>query len=172
MRTYTLLFVLLVFSVRADDLILHPDGVVRPGAPTRIEADNIVYTVPDCQRTQFGYAVPSQTQIDSYTAAQAAAQAEAEAQASLPETFPNGIAVRDDNGHWVELVPSGDTLPVLGYQVSNSPLSKNEHDAMKTARKADTAALKASAYKAKNEKDQAPLLMKAVFGVGEYESKD
>jgi len=97
-----------------------------------------------------------------------AAAVEAEAQASLPLTSETGFAVMDDDGHWVELLPTGDSLPVIGVQVSNSPLTKEERDRMKAERKAAHDALKAAAKDKKlNDKDKIALLMKAVFGVEE-----
>jgi hypothetical protein len=91
----------------------------------------------------------TQDELDARAAAQAAAQAEAEAEANLPQVFPTGIAVIDENGHHVELLPTGDGLPVIGAQVSNSPLTKDQRDELKAAMKAAVAARKAEAAAAK-----------------------
>lgn len=101
-------------------------------------------------------------------AARAAEQAEAEAAASLSLQSATGFAVQDSDGHWVELEPTGDGLPVIGVQVSNSPLTPEERAAMKAERKAAHDALKAAAQDKKlNDKAKVALLMKAVFGVEE-----
>ena len=97
-------------------------------------------------------------------AAQDAAE-EAAAQASLPQTSETGYAVLDENGHWVELEPTGDGLPVIGVQVSNSPLTPEERAAMKAERKAAKAAIKAAALAAKTDKKKIDVLMEAVFGI-------
>lgn len=99
-------------------------------------------------------------------AAQDAAE-EAAAQASLPQTSETGYAVLDENGHWVELEPTGDGLPVIGVQVSNSPLTPEERAAMKAERKAAKAAIKANAASAKNANAKIAALMEAVFGIKE-----
>ena len=94
--------------------------------------------------------------------------AEAEAAASLPLQSATGFAVQDSDGHWVELEPTGDGLPVIGIQISNSPLTPEERAAMKAERKAAHDALKAAAQDKKlNDKAKVALLMKAVFGVEE-----
>ncbi len=101
-------------------------------------------------------------------AARAAEQAEAEAAASLPLQSATGFAVQDSDGHWIELEPTGDGLPVIGVQISNSPLTPEERAAMKAERKAARDALKAAAQDKKlNNKAKVALLMKAVFGVEE-----
>lgn len=102
-----------------------------------------------------------------HDAAAAAAQAEAEAQASLPQTFQTGIAVQDEAGHWVELMPTGDGLPVIGAQVSNSPRTPEQRAAMKAERKSAHDALKAKAKAATKDKDKIDALMQAVFGIKE-----
>lgn len=99
-------------------------------------------------------------------AARAAEQAAAEAAASLPLQSATGFAVQDSDGHWIELEPTGDGLPVIGVQISNSPLTPEERAAMKAERKAAHDALKAASQGKKlNDKDKIALLMKAVFGV-------
>ena len=97
--------------------------------------------------------------------AEAQAQAEAAAMAGLPAVFPSGIAVVDENDHHIELLPTGDGLPVIGAQVSNSPLTKDQREAMKAAMKAADAARKAEAAAAKTDKEKIAVLMEAVFGI-------
>lgn len=97
-----------------------------------------------------------------------AVAADAEAAASLPLQSATGFAVQDSDGHWIELEPTGDGLPVIGVQISNSPLTPEERAAMKAERKAARDALKAAAQDKKlNDKAKVALLMKAVFGVEE-----
>ena len=77
--------------------------------------------------------------------------AEAEAQAKLPQTFPTGIAVTNSAGHWVEFVPDGTNVvaQTLAIQVSRSPLTPAQHDAMLAAALADREAKRAEAKAAK-----------------------
>ena len=104
-------------------------------------------------------------EIAAEQAAKDAAAAQAAANATLPQVFPSGVAVIDPaTGHHIELIPTGDGLPVIGAQVSSSPLSKEQRDAMKAERKAAHDALKAKAKDAKNDKDKIAALMEAVFG--------
>ena len=95
---------------------------------------------------------------------EAFAQAEAEAQAELPMQSETGFAALDEDGHWVELLPTGDGLPIIGVQVSNSPLTAEQRAAMKAQRKAAHDELKAKAKAAKTDKEKLAVLMKAVFG--------
>lgn len=133
-------------------------------------------TAPDGIEQRFwtwggtGFVSIPQAEIDAILgaeeAAAAAAQAEAEALAALPLTSATGFAFLDEEGHWVELLPTGDGLPVIGVQVSQSPLTTEQRAVMKTERKAAQEALKAAARdKNLNDKDKVALLMKAVFGV-------
>ena len=77
--------------------------------------------------------------------------AEAEAQAKLPQTFPTGIAVTNSAGHWVEFVPDGTNVvaQTLAIQVSHSPMTPEQREAMKAAALADRAAKRAEAAAAK-----------------------
>lgn len=110
----------------------------------------------------------TQAEIDARAAQQAAEQAAAEAAATLPLQSATGFAVQDSDGHWIELEPTGDGLPVIGVQISNSPLTPEERATMKAERKAAHDALKAASQGKKlNDKDKIALLMKAVFGVDE-----
>jgi len=77
--------------------------------------------------------------------------AEAEAQAKLPQTFPTGIAVTNSAGHWVEFVPDGTNVvaQTLAIQVSQSPLTPEQREAMKAAALAERSAKRAEAAAAK-----------------------
>lgn len=77
--------------------------------------------------------------------------AEAEAQATLPQTFPTGIAVTNAAGHWVEFVPDGTNVvaETLAIQVSHSPLTPDQREAMKAAALAEREAKRAEAAAAK-----------------------
>lgn len=77
--------------------------------------------------------------------------AEAEAQAKLPQTFPTGIAVTNSAGHWVEFVPDGTNVvaQTLAIQVSHSPMTPEQREAMKAAAMAEREAKKAAARFAK-----------------------
>ena len=85
--------------------------------------------------------------------AQAAQEAAAEqaAQASLPATFETGIAVTNSAGHWVQFVPDGTNVvaETLAIQVSQSPLTPAQHDAMLAAALASRATKRAEAKAAK-----------------------
>lgn len=111
-----------------------------------------------------GWREATQAEIGAHDAAASAAQSEADAQAELPMQSATGFAALDDDGHWVELLPTGDGLPIIGVQVSNSPLTAEQRAQMKAQRKAAHDALKAEAKAAKNDKDKIALLMRAVFG--------
>lgn len=145
--------------------LVSPEGVYHGTAPVRVELGGVVYTVGnDGFLLARGWRVATQSEIDADAAARALAASNALAAASLPAVFANGIATMDEDGHWVELLPTGDGLPIIGVQVSNSPLTAEQRAQMKAQRKATHDALKAEAKAAKNDKDKIALLMRAVFG--------
>ena len=145
----------------------HPDLVVAAGWQSLALDCAWTDTVTDWEESPPVRCMTAQELADR-EAARAAEQADAEAAASLPLQSATGFAVQDSDGHWVELEPTGDGLPVIGVQVSNSPLTPEERAAMKAKRKAAHDALKAAAQDKKlNDKAKVALLMKAVFGVEE-----
>ena len=145
----------------------HPDLVVAAGWQSLALDCAWTDTVTDWEESPPVRCMTAQELADR-EAARAAEQADAEAAASLPLQSAAGFAVQDSDGHWVELEPTGDGLPVIGVQVSNSPLTPEERAAMKAKRKAAHDALKAAARDKKlNDKAKVALLMKAVFGVEE-----
>ena len=121
---------------------------------------------PDFLLSQ-GWTYATAERIAQEDAAEAQRQAEAVAQASLPLQAPNGVAVQDENGHWIELVPTGDGLPVIGAQVSNSPLTPTQRATMKAERKAAHGAKSAAVKAAKNDKTKLDLVAEGVFGKGD-----
>lgn len=169
MKKITALLLLTAISAAAAPLV-DPQDNYWPVRPTRYEtATGVVAVGSDAwlvDNEGWTYATPERIAVEA--AAKAAAQAEAEAQAALPQTSATGYAVLDETGHWVELIPTGDSLPVIGVRVSNSPLTPEERALMKAERKAARDALKAAAKDKKlNDKGKIALLMKAVFGVEE-----
>lgn len=90
--------------------------------------------------------------------------AEAEAQAKLPQTFPTGIAVTNAAGHWVEFVPDGTNVvaQTLAIQVSQSPLTPEQREAMKAAALAEREAKRAEAKAAKAKGKGVPALAERV----------
>jgi len=90
--------------------------------------------------------------------------AEAEAQAKLPQTFPTGIAVTNAAGHWVEFVPDGTNVvaQTLAIQVSQSPLTPEQREAMKAAALAEREAKRAKAKAAKAKGNGVPALAERV----------
>lgn len=145
----------------------HPDLVVAAGWQSLALDCAWTDTVTDWEESPPVRCMTAQELADR-EAARAAEQADAEAAASLPLQSATSFAVQDSDGHWVELEPTGDGLPVIGVQVSNSPLTPEERAAMKAERKAAHDALKAAAQDKKlNDKAKVALLMKAVFGVEE-----
>ena len=157
------------YSAWAFDVpVRYPDGRIREGWPALIGA---VHNPTPETCAEAGYALATAAEVDAQESAdvtaQALAKAEAAEQAGLPQTSETGYAVLDDAGHWVELIPTGDGLPVIGAQVSNSPLTKGQHDAMKARRKAAHDALKAKAKAAKTDKEKIAVLMQAAFGITE-----
>lgn len=162
--------------VQVEDRTVSLAPVLTPSALAYLAAAGWTAIEYDCHPTDavLDYdAVPpircmTPAELEAREAARAAAQAEAEAAATLPIQSATGFAVLDNDGHWVELEPTGDSLPVIGVRVSNSPLTPEERAAMKAERKAAHDALKAAAKDKKlNDKDKIALLMKAVFGVEE-----
>jgi len=90
--------------------------------------------------------------------------AEAEAQATLPATFPTGIAVTNSAGHWVEFVPDGTNVvaQTLAIQVSHSPMTPEQREAMKAAALAEREAKRAKAKAAKAKGNGVPALAERV----------
>jgi hypothetical protein len=165
----TLLILAAAAAAASASPMLAPDGAYHAAPPSRLETPDGVATIgnPDALLA-YGWAYASPERIAAEEAAQAAAQAEAEAAASLPLQSATGFAVQDSDGHWIELEPTGDGLPVIGVRVSNSPLTPEERAAMKAERKTAHDALKAASQDKKlNDKAKVALLMKAVFGVEE-----
>lgn len=145
----------------------HPDLVVAAGWQSLALDCAWTDTVTDWEESP-PVRCMTQAEIDARAAQQAQAEAEAEAAATLPLQSATGFAVQDSDGHWIELEPTGDGLPVIGVQISNSPLTPEERATMKAERKAAHDALKAASQGKKlNDKDKIALLMKAVFGVDE-----
>lgn len=146
-----------------------PNGIRQWGWPTVLVLDGKTInpaTPEDCMAE--GYWAETAEEASALAAEQSASQAEADALASLPQTSETGYAVKDANGHWVELVPTGDGLPVVGEQISNSPLDPAVRSAMRAERDARRSALHARAKdKNLNDKEKIAVLMEAVFGVVE-----
>ena len=166
-------YALVSFAAFAEPFVVWSDGQVVPYWPSAIyRADGSVETVrPTAEQCIAAGVARWETEAETAAreAAVAAANAEADAQtaaaASLPQVFPTGIAVLDDDGHHVELLPTGDGLPVIGAQVSHSPLTKEDRNQLKAAMKAAVAARKAEAAAAKTDKEKIAVLMEAVFGI-------
>ena len=161
------LFFALVFAAQAQ--VIMPNGQMVEAFPRTLETPTgrIDIATP-AQWIEAGGRYATAQEIAAYASAKAAAalaaQAEAEAQAELPMQSATGFAALDEDGHWVELLPTGDGLPIIGVQVSNSPLTAEQRAAMKAQRKAAHDELKAKAKAAKTDKEKLAVLMKAVFG--------
>jgi len=147
-------------TANVSDSTLARFGIVQATGPAGVEQRFWIWG-----ETNF-VSIP-QAEIDAVMASEAEQEAEAAAQASLPAVFETGIAVLDEDGHHVELLPTGDGLPVIGAQVSHSPLTKEERDELKAAMKAASEARKDKAKAAKNDKEKIAVLMEAVFGINE-----
>jgi hypothetical protein len=81
-------------------------------------------------------AVAWQAEQAALAAAQAAAAASnAAVQAAMPQQFPTGIAVPvpDANGHFMLLQPQADGEPIVGIQISDSPINPATWQARKAA---------------------------------------
>lgn len=169
MKRLAALLILAAATAATAAPLIDPDGTYHAAPPSRLETPDGVATIGNQDALlAYGWSYASPERIAAEEAAQAAAQAEAEAAASLPIQSATGFAVLDNDGHWVELEPTGDGLPVIGVQISNSPLTPEERALMKAERKAARDALKAAAHGKKlNDKDKIALLMRAVFGVEE-----
>lgn len=165
-RTIAAVLILSVCASAWAQEILTPQGDWLPALPSRIAtADAVICPVTLDAALAVGYRLPTDADYAAREAANAEAAAQAAAQANLPAVFPNGVAVVDENGHHIELLPTGDGLPVIGAQVSNSPLTKEQREAMKAAMKSAVAARKAEANAAKTDKKKIAVLMEAVFGI-------
>lgn len=139
--------------------VVYEDGTVRPTWPRYLyNEDGTVATVrPTAEQCIAAGVARWETPAEqadreaAEAAAQAQAEAEAAAQATLPATFPTGIAVTNSAGHWVEFVPDGTNVvaQTLAIQVSQSPLTTEQREAMKAAAMAEREAKKAAASFAK-----------------------
>lgn len=108
-----------------DDALLVAAGFTAVEVPDCAPANRVVTFDPPGIRCK----TADELSAEAQAAADAAAPA-AEIEA-LPRTFDTGIAVKDDDGHYVELVPQGQD--VVAVQISNSPLDPATRRAMKQA---------------------------------------
>lgn len=133
--------------------LIDADGRYHAAAPTRVEAAGGVGSGPSDSWLidNAGWRLATAQEIADKEAADAAAQAEAEAQAALPQTFETGIAVPNGD-HWYQLVPDGTNVvaQTIAVQVSQSPLTPEQHDAMLAAALAARKAKVEAARSAKN----------------------
>ena len=167
MQNTAISFLILALTVgTASAQVIAPGGDLTDSPAMLSTAGGTFQNPPLALLTAAGYSLATPAQIAAAQAAKDAASEQAAANATLPQVFQTGVAVIDPaTGHHIELLPTGDGLPVIGAQVSNSPLSKEQRDAMKAERKAAHDALKAKAKYAKNDKDKISALMEAVFGI-------
>ena len=163
----------IIASIFAAQAIAAPmidhNGDFHGTTPQRVEwAGGVVSGPSEAWLVASGWGRLATTQeIADHDAAVALAASNAAASSSLPVQSATGFAVLDAAGHWIELEPTGDGLPVIGMQVSNSPLTPAQRAEMKAARKSAMAALKANAASAKNANGKIAALMEAVFGIKE-----
>ena len=169
MRSACAMFATILSSVSAfGQAMVDPQDGYHVTPPTRYEGQGVAGNVtPSWLVENAGWTYATAERIAQEDAAEAQRQAEAVAQASLPLQAPNGVAVQDENGHWIELVPTGDGLPVIGAQVSNSPLTPTQRATMKAERKAAHEAKSAAVKAAKNDKTKLALVAEGVFGKGD-----
>lgn len=109
----------------------------------------------------------AEAEVAARDAAEAQAAMDAAEEAALPQVFPTGIATLDDEGHHIELVPDMVDGVVVPVQISNSPITVKDREAMKAAAvavraqaKAEKAALKAEVKDAKNDKAKLVAILK------------
>ena len=142
----------LAISASAAPLV-DPDGIFHRTRPTRIEANGGVVTVASdawlVDREGWTYATPER--IAQEDAAELAVAEEAAAQAALPQVFATGIATMDADGHHIEHVVTGSNQPILGVQVSNSPLTQEQREELKAAAMAERLARKSARKNAESE---------------------
>ena len=132
--------------------VVGPNGEWAVNYPTELKTNGqVTYNPTPAMCAAAGWRYATQAEIDAKASAEAAAQAEAEAQATLPQVFPTGIAVTNAAGPWVEFVPDGTNVvaQTLAIQVSQSPLTPEQREAMKAAALAEREAKKAAAREAK-----------------------
>lgn len=114
-----------------------------------------------------GWRDATEQEKDDKASADAAAQAQAALSASLPQTFATGIAVTNAAGHWVQFIPDGTNVvaETLALQVSQSPLTPAQHDAMLAAALAARAAKRAKAKAAKAKGNGVPALAERIAAI-------
>lgn len=134
--------------------VVGPNGEWAVNYPTELKTNGqVTYNATPAMCAAAGWRYATQAEIDAKASAEAAAQAEAEAQATLPQVFPTGIAVTNSAGHWVEFVPDGTNVVArtLAIQISQSPLTPEQREAMKAAAMAEREAKLAEAKAAKQK---------------------
>lgn len=166
MRTLAALLLLSASAVAAP--MVDDAGRYHAAPPDRYEGQGIAGAVnAEWLVANAGWRYATDAEIAAQALiAQEAAQA-AEALAQLPAVFPTGIAVLDAEGHHIELIPDIESAVVVPVQVSNSPLTPEQREAMKAAAKAQRDAnkaakdaLKAEIKAAKNDKAKMEAILK------------
>ena len=165
-RLAAMLFIAATLAQAAP--MVDAQGNYHANAPDRYEGQGVAgATTPQWLIANAGWRLATSAEIAAQAIAdQEAAQLAADL-ASLPAVFKNGIAVLDGDGHHIELVPTGNGLPVIGAQVSHSPLTKDERAMLKQAVVAAVVSRKATAEKAKTDKEKISVTMKTLYGIEE-----
>lgn len=142
----TLIFALVTVSASAQ--FVGPNGEWSANWPVQI---GTTYNPTPAMCEAAGWREATAQEIADKAAADQAAAEQAALDATLPATFATGIAVTNEAGHWVEFVPDGTNVvaQTLAIQVSQSPLTPEQREAMKAAALADRAAKLAEAKAAK-----------------------
>lgn len=140
----------LVFAsaITACAQFVGPNGEWSASWPTQI---GTTYNPTPAMCEAAGWREATAQEIADKAAADQAAAEQAALDATLPATFATGIAVTNEAGHWVEFVPDGTNVvaQTLAIQVSQSPLTPEQREAMKAAALAEREARKAAAREAK-----------------------
>lgn len=141
-----LIFALVAVSASAQ--FVGPNGEWSANWPVQI---GTTYNPTPAMCEAAGWREASAQEIADKAAADQAAAEEAAAQAALPQVFPNGIATTDADGHHIEHVVTGSNQPILGVQVSNSPLTQEQREELKAAAMAERLARKSARKNAESE---------------------
>lgn len=126
-----------------------PNGERLDAWPTVIRAGNMTIVRPTRETAEaHGYHASTPEEL----AAWAEQDESANEQAALPQTFETGIAVPNGD-HWYQLVPDGTNVvaQTIAVQVSQSPLTPEQHDAMLAAALSNRAAKVAAAIAGRYE---------------------
>lgn len=141
MKTAIAILAILLATAALAAPMYDPQGARHETPPTKV---GDTHNVTPEMLVLDGWSYETEAQAAEYAAQLAAQAAASEATMNLPAVFDNGVAVIDEQGHHIELVPLGDGEEVVGIQISNSPLDASVREQMKAEKLAKLVAKKAA----------------------------